>query len=73
MEATRLIRSEKRDMVLIPGLVSVADTRRRTWTEMGMSAARDTMSMDAIGCCSVVTCPTHPLECFGADVEDTEG
>ena len=59
MEATRLIRSEKRDMVQYPGLGLVVDTRRRTWTEKGMSAVRDTKLIDAIDCCSVVTCPTH--------------
>lgn len=62
MAATHLIRSEKRDMVLFLGLVLVVDRRRRTWTEMGMSAVRDTKSMDAIDCCSVVTCPTDTLE-----------
>lgn len=46
-------------MLLCPGLVSVADRHRRTWTEMGKSAVRDTKSMDAIDCCSVVTCPTR--------------
>jgi hypothetical protein len=46
-------------MLLCPGLVSVADTHRRTWTEMGMSVVRDTKSIDAIDCCSVVTCPQH--------------
>ena len=38
-----------------------------------MSAARDTKSTDAIGCCSVVTCPTHPLQLFGKKFKSTEG
>ena len=59
MEATQLIRSEKRDMVLYPGLELVVDTRKRTWTEKGRSAVRDMKSIDAIDYCSVVTCPRH--------------
>ena len=49
-------------MVLYLGLALVVDTRRRTWTEMGMSAVRDTKSIDAIDCCSVVTCPRDTLD-----------
>jgi len=69
-------------MLLRPGLVSVADTHRRTWTEMGMSVVRDTKSIDAIDCCWVVTCPQHTYththvgtwRCSGWGViEDTEG
>lgn len=46
-------------MLLCLGPVSVADTHRRTWTEMGMSVVRDRKLMDVIDCCSVVTCPQH--------------
>ncbi len=56
-------------MPLRPGLVSVADTHRRTWTEMGMSVVRDTKSIDAIDCCWVVTCPQHTYTHTRRDLE----